>query len=495
MVESEIRRIAIFASVSSPQQASIEKDSLPAQVRDGRAWAASVGGEVVAVYRVPGHSRKFIFYADAAREMLAYRQLRADAESGAFDVVWCRARDRLGRTDALISQVEAVISAIGGAQVYSALMPTALGAATDASGLYISAIERAQAQVENLQKSQRHRIGMRKRVERGLHPSNWPLGYRAVRDDGGRCVGAEVVPDEAETVRFVTDMFLRGYGYLQIANALVASPHHTRNGGGWHVNTVRRITMRDLYAGVVACGEFAADEPSDKFPALWDEATYRAVVRERERRHRGGHAPVSPVSGLVFCVRCGWRMAATGGSKRPRSFRCVKHANKSLYGACHPNHVKVAVVETAVERALAAAATDADVTATVAQSAHGYAQLRQEVAQAAHAAQAVRQKRRRLALALADGKMMADVYRTADDTLIEEQRIVTATLADAQARAARLPSVEEREASLRQLRDLTLEHGASGWLRAAPVEEMRTLLREIGVEVWCEERKIVRIVV
>jgi hypothetical protein len=36
------KRIAIFASVSTPQQASVEKDSLPSQIRDGMAWAAGI---------------------------------------------------------------------------------------------------------------------------------------------------------------------------------------------------------------------------------------------------------------------------------------------------------------------------------------------------------------------------------------------------------------------------------------------------------------------
>lgn len=53
-------RVAIWAAVSDPGQATIDKDSLPSQVRDGRAWAESVG-QVVAVYEVPGHSRHYVF--------------------------------------------------------------------------------------------------------------------------------------------------------------------------------------------------------------------------------------------------------------------------------------------------------------------------------------------------------------------------------------------------------------------------------------------------
>jgi hypothetical protein len=55
-------RIAIFASVSSPQQATVDKDSLPSHLRDGRLWADSVAGDMVVTFEVPGHSRKYIFF-------------------------------------------------------------------------------------------------------------------------------------------------------------------------------------------------------------------------------------------------------------------------------------------------------------------------------------------------------------------------------------------------------------------------------------------------
>ena len=150
---------SLFASVSTPQQATTDKDSLPSQIRDGHAWAESNDGQVITTYRVPGHSRKYIFFQDAERDIPAYRQLREDCERQAFDVLWCRARDRLGRTDALIAQVEAVV-ANAGAEVYSATMPHQIGSASEASAIFLSSIERASAQVENVVKTRRHRIGM-----------------------------------------------------------------------------------------------------------------------------------------------------------------------------------------------------------------------------------------------------------------------------------------------------------------------------------------------
>ena len=120
-------RVAVWAAVSTKEQAEDDKDSLPTQVAEGRAWAKGMGGQVVATYWVPGHSRQYGFYDDAARDMPAYRLLREDAEGGKFDVLWCRERSRLGRTRALIAQVEYIVEEEGNAEVYSAAMPHQIG--------------------------------------------------------------------------------------------------------------------------------------------------------------------------------------------------------------------------------------------------------------------------------------------------------------------------------------------------------------------------------
>ena len=141
-------RIAIWAAVSTPEQATVDKDSLPSQIRDGKKWAEQ-HGEVVTVSKIPGHSRKYIHFRDAAHDMPEYARLEQDCQRRAFDVLWCRERSRLGRTDALISTVEAVVLD-SGAEVYSAAMPHQIGNATETSVIFTSAVERAMAQTENI---------------------------------------------------------------------------------------------------------------------------------------------------------------------------------------------------------------------------------------------------------------------------------------------------------------------------------------------------------
>jgi DNA invertase Pin-like site-specific DNA recombinase len=140
-------RALIWAAVSSKPQA--EKDSLSEQLADGRAYADRVGWTVVGDLSVPGHTR----------DMPAYADLQRLAGERAFDVLICRGRDRLGRTDALITQVEAIVERAG-AQVLSLAMPAPIGVPADRGSLYVAAIERAGAQAEVVELVRRHRSGM-----------------------------------------------------------------------------------------------------------------------------------------------------------------------------------------------------------------------------------------------------------------------------------------------------------------------------------------------
>ena len=134
-------RVALWAAVSTPRQAKSDKDSIQSQIRDGRAWAESRGAEVTTIYRVPGHSRRYIFLPEAARDMPAYHDLMRDCEDGPpWDVLWIRGRDRLGRMDALIAQVEAVVLQTG-AKIYSDATGVMSGDDAAEGALYVSAFE------------------------------------------------------------------------------------------------------------------------------------------------------------------------------------------------------------------------------------------------------------------------------------------------------------------------------------------------------------------
>lgn len=102
-------RVAIWAAVSSKPQAADDKTSLQDQEDLGRQYAEKIGGEVVRIYKVPGHTRDIVFWHEAEAEMEAYRELRQDIEAGNFDTLWVLDLDRLGRDPALSNQVVSLV--------------------------------------------------------------------------------------------------------------------------------------------------------------------------------------------------------------------------------------------------------------------------------------------------------------------------------------------------------------------------------------------------
>ena len=486
-------RLAIFASVSTPAQAAVEKDSLPSQLRDGQAFAASIGATVVATYQVPGHSRKYIFYTDAETDIPAYHQLRADCDAHIFDVLWCRARDRLGRTDALIAQVEALVAAAS-AQTYSSLMPHDLAHTSETSSLYLSAVERAQAQVENIQRTRRRDVGIRARVRRGLPHCRWPYGYRPVKDPHGHTIAGEFVPGEIEAVQLATDLFLAGLGIHTIARRLNATPYHPRRSPRWAMTSVRNILYNDRYAGLITYGpHLVATDPSPAYPAAWDPATHRAILQERARRRRGGHPRVSPISGLVFCARCGYALELN----RPHAvynYRCYTHANRRALGrSCHTNTIRADVLLDAIQQTLSTLRDPAALDALLTAAAPNRAPFEAQRAHLVAAIAALKQKRERLALAFADQTMTADVYRDADDHLLEDLQAATRQLTDVGDQLAVQPTPEDHRAALEDL--LATLATDPGWLRTGPVDQVRAALLRTGLRLYVENGHLVRITI
>jgi DNA invertase Pin-like site-specific DNA recombinase len=291
-----------------------------------------MGGQIVCIFEVPGHTRKYIKFSDAARDMPAYRQLEEACEQGKFDVLWCRARDRLGRTDALISTTEEIVRTVGRAEVYSAFMPHDVGHASEASAIVSSAVERAIAQTESIQRVARTAGAIRARVKRGKHSCNWPHGYRAVKDITGKTVGGEMVSGEIEAVQFATSLFLDGRSYTKIVQALNDSSWRPRRAKQWSWSVVRGMMNNDFYAGIIVYGR-KSDEPvysspsEASYPILWDNDTYQAILQERQRRKQdqGGSGPKSSLSGTVICGKCGWVMTVRTYRTGNRAFQCGKH--------------------------------------------------------------------------------------------------------------------------------------------------------------------------
>jgi hypothetical protein len=117
-------RCILWIAVSTKRQAAADKISLEEQERLAREYAESQGFEVVAVLRVPGHSRRYLNFdeliSDAARKgIIAFQTLKQCFEEKNFDWFICYDATRFGRTQTLIAFIVETIITDVKAKIYS----------------------------------------------------------------------------------------------------------------------------------------------------------------------------------------------------------------------------------------------------------------------------------------------------------------------------------------------------------------------------------------
>jgi DNA invertase Pin-like site-specific DNA recombinase len=478
-------RVAVWAAVSTKPQATEDKDSLPSQIRDGRTWAESNNGGVVATYKITGHSRSYIFLEQAADEMDAYRQLLTDCQSQKFDVLWCRGRDRLGRTDALIAQVEAVVREIGAAQIYSATLGLPLDSSHTAA-LYASGIERAQAQEEIERLKRRHARGMRNRVKnRKLPAGKLPYGYRRTRDKNGDTVGAEFDEFKIDAVRMVGERFLAGEGYQKLANRLNEGPWDPPESDIWDHTTVVKWLKNSTYAGYVSYNDI--EVKSDKIPALWDEETWERIQNEIKSRYRGRRTPATPITSNIVCGGCGHNMVANM-SHGDRVYVCGRHRRR---GDCHCNLTHYTEIKAALLDFLRQLDNPEAILSAIHENQPNTDRIARELQNTRQKIEDLHDQRKRLALDRAQGNMDIDIYRAADDELLDRLTRAEDHAQTLQSQLDAAPDLEQQIASVKSITQLTKEEPE--WLDAIPVQEGQTLLRRAGIKIRCRDNSVVSV--
>ncbi len=480
-------RVGLWCAVSSRPQAGEEKESLPAQERAGYDFARAVGGEVIRVYSVPGHSRDYVFWHEAEKEMPAYLQVREDLEAGRLDVIHCLDSDRLGRDPALI-QTFYSLAERHGCEIYDASMPHPLGQA-HLGHRYGVAVKSVSAGEDQRRRVARHATGIRGRVKRGLPPlSRWPIGYAEVRNEQGKCAGAQF-DAHIGAIQLITDLFLAGQSYLTILQQLWASGWRLPDGRHWYDSLIWRTCNNDIYAGYCHWGGARNSEPSPHFPALWDAQTYAAILRERERRSTlYNHPRGGPLNGVVFCARCGRRMGRVK-SRRPSVYylRCSKHTAKTRNPegiGCHPNHILESDILGALSTWLEQFTTPELLDEALRQDT-GLAALEKERLHLLTSAEDLEQRRRRLALALAAGQMDPAIYHATDRELAEEYAESQKRLGELHTLIASRPAPEERRAHLEELIAARVGKRSEAVFLGA--------LRKAGVRIYCQDRQVVLI--
>ena len=177
------------------------------------------------------------------------------------------------------------------------------------------------------------------------------LGYK--KGDDGK---PEIVPEEAETVRMIYELFLDGYSMTDIAKRLTLLERKTAHGKTeWHREIIRSILKNEKYAGdallqksfIVDCiskkakknnGERPMYLVTDHHEPIIDRDTYNRAQQELARRtskrkisdktitEQGKYTSKYALSELLICGNCGTpyrRCIWTARGKRQIVWRCI----------------------------------------------------------------------------------------------------------------------------------------------------------------------------
>jgi DNA invertase Pin-like site-specific DNA recombinase len=156
---------------------------------------------------------------------------------------------------------------------------------------------------------------------RGIQPTVAPFGYR--KDESKRFV---VDPDEGPMVKEIFRRALAGQTWASIARWLNAEGVKPPRSRQWTGETVKQLTRREVYVGVVSKGELRKEDAHEALVSRSDFLACRQVFA------KSGDAPSDTrhvLNGLIRCAGCSRLMSGRGykqkGQPRVPQYQCAAH--------------------------------------------------------------------------------------------------------------------------------------------------------------------------
>lgn len=282
------------------------------QLEDCRAWAQSHGATVAEVYEDNDVS------AYRGKPRPAYRRLCQDVKDGVRDGIIVWHNDRLHRNT---RELEDFIDLIEATDAQVATVTSGDYDLTTTTGRAMARIACALARLESEDKSRRIRRQVLQAAQEGKRSGGGTRAYGYAR--GHR----EIVPGEAAVVVEAARRVLAGETLRSVCRDLNERGIPTVTGRPWSTTVLRTILTSGRISGqrehrgeIVSTGSW----PPIVTPA--QTARLRALLLDPERRTN--RAPRRyPLTGLVFCGRCGSKLVARPRADGERRYFCAKGPN------------------------------------------------------------------------------------------------------------------------------------------------------------------------
>lgn len=249
-------------------------------------------------------------------------QLLNDINNGLFDALVVVEITRLSR-DLEYSQRIAKILAYNDVPVITQSKNYDL---TDESDRFVYNLESMMSERELAGITQRYRRGKIERSRRG----EWiqgkpPLGY--IRNDKTKKL--EIVPTEAEIVKYIFTLSESGHGIPTIVNKL--ANYKTRDGNSFNISSVNKILTNTTYTGTITYNvkdkrgniaeSIACIDSHEPIISLSQFNNVQSAIKGRisgdlEKRNRSKGQCISILKDLLYCSNCGSKLGIRRDSKR-----------------------------------------------------------------------------------------------------------------------------------------------------------------------------------
>ena len=304
------KRVAAYARVSTDQDA--QQSSYEAQITYYTDYINSKPEwTFVSIYSDEGISGTSFKKRDGFNRMVE------DAMNGKIDLILTKSISRFARNTVDSLSVTRKLKAKGVEVFFEKENISSM----DPQAELIFTIMSSVAQEESRSISENVRWGKRRSMEAGnvSIPYSSFLGYEKGPDGL-----PQIVPEEAELVRYIFRLYLEGNTFKAIADRLTSEGYKTpRNAQCWHPKTVSSILTNEKYKGDarlqktyvvdfltkevrVNHGEVKQWYVKDSHDAIVSPETFELVQREIQRRTaRKGRFYDSPFTNKIICGACG----------------------------------------------------------------------------------------------------------------------------------------------------------------------------------------------
>ncbi len=264
-----------------------------------------------------------------------------DAKAGKIDIILTKSVSRFGRNTSAVLKMLQELKEID----VTVIFDNEHVSTADPEGMFYLQSLCVMAEAEARQNSEYQKWAIRNRYKEGIPNNFHPYGYKLIDHQ------LQVVPEEAEVVKRIFDLYLSGMGIQAISKVLNNDGILTRDGAKWYDSTVYRILHNEVYVGnlllqkTYICDYLNKKKKqnhgilpqylvADCHEAIIDQNTFDCVQEETERRKRTyntqnrAKAPKERLlSQLVYCEHCNKALhykLALGASRR-KMWICKNH--------------------------------------------------------------------------------------------------------------------------------------------------------------------------